>query len=388
MRLNARKAAGLGGDVAGCLGRTEDAILGDGAAIRSADAAVIAAGEPSDSLVAEGATGAERWRHVTRVPIRDARGRDHPPCHHRARRHRAEVPGGAPAAVGQDAGAGNPGRRHRPRLQQPADGDPRQPRTRRAEGRRPAAGPAPRRQRDAGGPARRLPDQAPPQLQPLPRPAPPRRRRERPDHRDARPARRQPRRPRHRRDDPRPRGAGRLRRPGPARTRDPQPLHQCPRRHAGGRRIVVATRSLALDDDPDLPAGDYLCVEIARCGQRHRPGDPRAGLRAVLHHQGGGPGHGPRPRHGVRPRPAIRTGACASRARRATGTRVEIILPRADAASPDEVAAPRAAPPRRPAGPHPRRRRRRRGPARDGLVPVELRLQRARGRRTAPPPCR
>ncbi|KQQ46215.1 histidine kinase [Methylobacterium sp. Leaf125] len=74
VRLNARKAAGLGGDVAGCLGRTEDAILGDGAAIGSADAAVIAAGEPSDSLVAEGATGAERWRHVTRVPIRDAAG--------------------------------------------------------------------------------------------------------------------------------------------------------------------------------------------------------------------------------------------------------------------------------------------------------------------------
>ncbi|MFD1283024.1 ATP-binding response regulator, partial [Methylobacterium goesingense] len=73
VRLNARKAAGLGQSVAACLGRTEDFLTGDGAVL-AADAAAVARGEPADTLVAQGAIGAERWRHVTRVPIRDGAG--------------------------------------------------------------------------------------------------------------------------------------------------------------------------------------------------------------------------------------------------------------------------------------------------------------------------
>lgn len=76
VRLNARKAAVLGGSVADCLGRTEADLLGGGQADEAAlaDAAAIAAGEPSEVTSARGQPGAERWSHVIRVPIRDASG--------------------------------------------------------------------------------------------------------------------------------------------------------------------------------------------------------------------------------------------------------------------------------------------------------------------------
>ncbi|MCK2055356.1 response regulator [Methylobacterium sp. 37f] len=74
IRLNAYKAESLGSDVSDCMGRTEDDVLGQDGIIQAADAAAITTGAPSDSLVSEGAVGAERWRHVTRVPIRDAAG--------------------------------------------------------------------------------------------------------------------------------------------------------------------------------------------------------------------------------------------------------------------------------------------------------------------------
>ncbi|MBY0257197.1 response regulator [Methylobacterium sp.] len=73
VRLNARKADALGQSVTACLGRTEDSLAGDGA-VQAADAAAVASGEPADTLVAQGAIGAERWRNVTRVPIRDGAG--------------------------------------------------------------------------------------------------------------------------------------------------------------------------------------------------------------------------------------------------------------------------------------------------------------------------
>ncbi|MCJ2061690.1 response regulator [Methylobacterium sp. J-088] len=75
VRLNARKAALLGHDIAACLGRREEELAGTrGAAVIEADAAAIRAGTVAETLVSDGPTGAEQWRHVTRVPIRDVGG--------------------------------------------------------------------------------------------------------------------------------------------------------------------------------------------------------------------------------------------------------------------------------------------------------------------------
>ncbi|TXM70628.1 response regulator [Methylobacterium sp. WL12] len=75
LRLNARKAALLGLDVATCLGRSE-AELAVARADESAeaDAAAIRSGEVGDVVSAEGPLGAERWSHVVRVPIRGPAG--------------------------------------------------------------------------------------------------------------------------------------------------------------------------------------------------------------------------------------------------------------------------------------------------------------------------
>jgi PAS domain S-box-containing protein len=75
VRLNARKAALLGHDLPECLGRREDDLPGarDGAAA-GADEDAIRAGRVTETLTAEGLAGAERWSHVTRVPIRDGTG--------------------------------------------------------------------------------------------------------------------------------------------------------------------------------------------------------------------------------------------------------------------------------------------------------------------------
>ncbi|APT31090.1 limited host range VirA protein [Methylobacterium phyllosphaerae] len=75
VRLNARKAALLGHDIAACLGRREGELLGPKAApVTAADEAAIRSGAVAESLISDGPTGAEQWSHVTRVPIRDAGG--------------------------------------------------------------------------------------------------------------------------------------------------------------------------------------------------------------------------------------------------------------------------------------------------------------------------
>jgi PAS domain S-box-containing protein len=75
IRLNARKAALLGRDAAACLGRHEVDLLGPAAeTVEAADAAAIRDGAVAETLVSEGPTGAEHWRYVTRVPIRDPGG--------------------------------------------------------------------------------------------------------------------------------------------------------------------------------------------------------------------------------------------------------------------------------------------------------------------------
>ncbi|MFJ7834250.1 response regulator [Methylobacterium sp. NPDC097213] len=77
VRLNARKAALLGGgDIEACLGRTETAIT-DTLETREAEAAdrrAVEAGEAGSTVIARGALGAERWSHVIRVPIRGGTG--------------------------------------------------------------------------------------------------------------------------------------------------------------------------------------------------------------------------------------------------------------------------------------------------------------------------
>lgn len=75
VRLNARKAERLGRDVSVCLGRTEAEIGGEhSAASHEADIAAIDSGSSTEGLVTEGPAGAERWSHVVRVPIRDEAG--------------------------------------------------------------------------------------------------------------------------------------------------------------------------------------------------------------------------------------------------------------------------------------------------------------------------
>ncbi|WP_375409341.1 response regulator [uncultured Methylobacterium sp.] len=76
VRLNARKAARLGQDVASCLGRKEAELGGRDAALanQTADLAAIDAGLSFEVVTSEEMAGAERWSHVVRVPIRDATG--------------------------------------------------------------------------------------------------------------------------------------------------------------------------------------------------------------------------------------------------------------------------------------------------------------------------
>ena len=75
VRLNARKAALLGLDVPACLGRSATDLFGpDGEGVAEVDAAAIRSGAVAESLTSEGPVGAERWSHVTRVPIREGAG--------------------------------------------------------------------------------------------------------------------------------------------------------------------------------------------------------------------------------------------------------------------------------------------------------------------------
>ena len=223
------------------------------------------------------------------------------------------VGGGAQSrAAARERGSAH--RRHRPRLQQPADGDPGQP-----AGARRAAG---RRRRAAAPPARRCR---------LPRLAP-RRRAHRQAARvfappgaaaarrgcrgDAAFARRhaaanaRPADP-HRGRDPARRRRG-ARRPGTARVGPAQHRDQCARRHAGRRHASLPGRVLR------HPAGNGRCRggrgDAGRSlrgdrdrRQRHRHDQRSAGarVRALLHHQGGGPRHRPRPEHRVRIRPPV-----------------------------------------------------------------------------------
>ncbi len=76
VRLNVRKSERLGKTIAACLGHREDELLGpeEGTARRLADDEAVVRAEPSEALTSEGPSGAERWTHITRVPIRNPSG--------------------------------------------------------------------------------------------------------------------------------------------------------------------------------------------------------------------------------------------------------------------------------------------------------------------------
>ncbi len=73
VRLNAGKAKLLGRDAAACLGHRESD-LSQSVADADADVAAVRSGTVTESVTREGPPGAERWSHVTRVPIRDGSG--------------------------------------------------------------------------------------------------------------------------------------------------------------------------------------------------------------------------------------------------------------------------------------------------------------------------
>ena len=253
--------------------------------------------------------GAGARRAVVGRPAGHARGvrlGHHRPQAHRggpAAEHRAAPPGA------EDGGGGAPRRRHRPRLQQPAHGDPRLFRSRAAQAR--ADRPADRAGR--GDPPRRgtrgRPDPQAARLQPQAGDDPQRvrtRRRLRGTRVDPPPPDRRGHRP------PSEGRVGRLRegRSGASRAGDHEP--------GGQREGRDAARGDA--DDRDRPdrarrgrelgarrAGRAL-RDVQRQRQRRRHGRRDAGeaVRAVLRHQGAGRGHRSRPVRGVRHRPPER----------------------------------------------------------------------------------
>jgi nitrogen-specific signal transduction histidine kinase len=111
-----------------------------------------------------------------------------------------------------------------------------------------------------------------------------------------------------------------------------------------GGRIVLSTRVLTIGDDPDLTPGDYMSVEIVDSGSGIAPEilarvcEPFFTTKSV----GQGTGLGLAMVFGLAQQSA---GRLRIESAPGAGTRVEIVLPRANAASPAEIdAAPAALP--------------------------------------------
>ena len=72
-----------------------------------------------------------------------------------------------------------------------------------------------------------------------------------------------------------------------------------------GGEVRVTTRNVRLARDLHrdravILKGDYVVIEVAELRARHPGGQAEQDLRAVLHHQAGGRGNGPRPLHRLR----------------------------------------------------------------------------------------
>ena len=318
LRLNARKAARLGHDIAAasagartnCPARCRARRRGR----RRGDPRRGPWPRPSS---ATGPTGAEQWSHVTRVPIRDAVGAishlavierdvtEQRTLEARLRQSdKMQALGTLAGGIAHDFNNLLTAILGSLELAGPRSHD--QPRVQRLiENARGAA------ERGASLTKRLLSFSRAHDLQAR------RDRRERPDHRDERPVRPQPRRPVTVRTDLERRPAGGPGRSGPARTRGAQPLHQRPRRHARGRRHHGGDAAAEHQRRSGDRRRHLSRRQRHRRGHRHPGGDPAPGLRAVLHHQGGRPGHRARARYGVRARAAIQGPAWRSTARSA-----------------------------------------------------------------------
>ncbi len=275
-----------------------------------------ARGAPRPGAPRRGAHGGPRARE-RRVAPRDGR----PP----GRRGRAHPARGTAAARAEDGGHRPALGRHRARLQQPAHRHSRLLRAAAARARGLAA--ARRRRgdpsrgrarRDAHRPAPRVQPQADP-LARDPRAQPARDG----DEPDAQPVDR-----RAHRDRPAARqrpvvGAGRRRaaRAGPRQPRAQRARRDARRRPPGHRDRQPRPLGRA-GAGPRHRAGIVRRVARARHGRGHPDRSAGAHLRAVLHHQAQGPGHGPRPLDGLRIRPPERRrGDGAERA----GTRMHVL---------------------------------------------------------------
>ena len=122
-------------------------------------------------------------------------------------------------------------------------------------------------------------------------------------------------------------------RPRPGRDRADQSLHQCARRHADGRpRSPIETRNVTLDadyvarQDDDVAPATTPMLSVTDTGTRHAARASAAGLRAVLHHQGGRQGHRPWPQHGLRLHQAVQRPYRRSTARSAAAPTFEHLL--------------------------------------------------------------
>ena len=134
----------------------------------------------------------------------------------------------------------------------------------------------------------------------------------------------------------------------------PQSRRQRARRDARRRqahhrdRQRLSRRGLCRARRARSTPGQYVMIAVTDTGTGMTPRGHGAGLRAVLHHQGGRPGHRPRPQHGLRLRQADPAAMSRSTARSAQGTTVKLYLPRllSEEGSDADAAKRRRRPPR------------------------------------------